>query len=59
MDNKMKTYRFEIQNCIDVEIEAENVEEARMYLVENTEDYAERMVDSSCYISNGVEIQKK
>jgi len=53
----MKKYRFEIQNCIDVEVEAENREEARMHLVDNTMDYAEEMCDSSCYISDGVEVK--
>jgi len=52
----MAKFRFEIQNCIHVEIEAENKEAARMFLVENTSDYAEQMVDGSCYISDGQEI---
>jgi hypothetical protein len=53
----MGKYRFEIQNCINVEIEADTPEEARMFLVENTDDYADQMVDGSCYISDGVEIK--
>ena len=42
---------------IDVEIEADNKEDARMNIIENIEDYADQMVDGSCYVSNGDEIQ--
>lgn len=52
----MKKFRFQIQNCIDVIVEAETVEEARMELVENTEDYADEMLGASCYISDGEEV---
>ncbi len=53
----MTKFRFQIQNCIDVEIEADNKEDARMNIIENIEDYADQMVDGSCYVSNGDEIQ--
>ena len=56
MVREMKKFRFEIQNCIDVNIEAENAEDARMQIVENISDYAEQMVDGSCYVSDGVEV---
>lgn len=53
----MKTYKFEIQNCIRVDIEAESVEEARMKIIESLDDYAEQMVDGSCYVSDGRELK--
>ena len=52
----MSKYRFEIQNCIKVETEASNVEEARMKIIENMDDYADQMVDGSCYVSDGDEV---
>jgi len=51
----MTTYRFEIQNCIQVEVEAENKENARQWLVNNKQNYADDMVDNSCWISDGEE----
>lgn len=53
----MAKFRFQIQNCIDVEVEADNVDDARIWLVENTDDYAEEMLGGSCYISDGVEVK--
>lgn len=53
----MKKFRFEIQSCIDVEIEANNKEDARMKIINNIKDYADEMVSPSCYVSNGVEIK--
>jgi len=44
----MKKYRFEIQSCIEVEAEGETADEARIY--------ADQMVTSSCYVSDGVEL---
>lgn len=52
----MSKFRFQIQNCIDVVIEADNKEDARMQLVENTDDYADEMLGASCYISDGEEL---
>ena len=52
----MKIYRFEIQACIEVEAEAESKDEARMQIVDNLKQYADDMVTSSCYVSDGVEI---
>lgn len=51
---ELKKFRFEMQNCIDIEIEAENKEVARMLIIENMDDYADKMVDDSCYVSEGV-----
>ena len=55
----MKNYKFEIQNCIEVIIHGESVEEARDYLVNNTDCYSDEMLGSSCYISNGIETNEK
>ena len=52
----MARFRFEVQNCINVEIEAENAEEARMELINNLDNFADRMVDGSCYVSDGKEV---
>ena len=52
----MVRFRFEIQNCIKVEIEANNQEEARMQIINNLDDYADQMVDGSCYVSNGEQL---
>jgi len=51
----MSKFRFEIQNCIDVEVEASNKEDARMQIINNLNNYADQMVDGSCYVSDGVE----
>jgi hypothetical protein len=51
----MKTYKFEIQNCIEVEVVADSKEDARQWLVNNKQNYADDMVDNSCWISNGEE----
>ena len=51
----MKIYKFEIQNCITIEVEADNKEDARMKVIENLDDYAEQMVDGSAYVSDGEE----
>ena len=53
----MPKYRFEMQNCIDIEIEADNKDEARMKIIENMKDYADQMVDGSCYVSDGEEVK--
>lgn len=52
----MVKFKFQIQNCIDVEVDADNKEDARMIVIENIGDYAEQMVDSSCYVSDGKEV---
>lgn len=51
----MKIYKFEIQNCITVEMEGESSEDARMKIINNINDYAEQMVDGSAYVSDGKE----
>ena len=53
----MVKFSFEIQNCISVTIEADNVEDARMKIIENLDDYAEEMVDNSCFVSDGQEVK--
>jgi len=56
----MKTYMFEIQNCIQVQIaggDNESVEDVRIRLIDNIMDYAEQMVGGSCYVSNGKEME--
>ena len=53
-----RIFRFQIQNCIDVEVEADDKEEARIHLIDNIDDYAERMVNGSCYVSDGEEVNK-
>ena len=55
----MKKFKFEIQNCITVEVIANDVESARMWLVENTDTYSKQMVDGSCYISDGEEVRRE
>ena len=53
----MTKYKFEIQNCISVIVEADNKEEARMKVITHLDDYADEMVDVSCYVSDGREIK--
>jgi len=55
----MKKYKFEIQNCINVEIEGTDKDDARIRLIDNLEDYGDEMVDGNCYVSDGEEIQQK
>ena len=52
-----KQFRFEIQNCIKVEICGDTAEEARLKLLNNLKDYGSEMVDGSCYVSDGVEVR--
>ena len=52
----MTKYEFEIQNCIKVEIEADNQEDARHKLINNLEQYGHEMVHSS-YVSDGRKIK--
>lgn len=53
----MNKYRFQIQSCIDVEIEGDSAEEARMELIENLKSYADEMISPATYVSNGVEVK--
>lgn len=57
-DKLLRTFRFEIQNCIKVEITAISAEEARIYLIENLSDYAHEMCNASCYVSDGEELKQ-
>jgi len=52
----LNKYRFEISNSIVINIEANSKEEARLFLVDNTGDYSSQMVDGTCIISDGEEI---
>jgi hypothetical protein len=49
-------FRFEIQNCIQVCIEACDADEARDRLLCSLDDYAGEMVGPSCYVSDGEEV---
>ena len=53
-----KTYRFEIQNCIKVDVKADNNEEARMDLINNLHKHADEMIND-CVISDGEEVINK
>lgn len=50
----MKTYVFEIQNCIKVSRIGNSVEEARRDLIDDLEDYAQDMI-VDCVVSDGEE----
>jgi hypothetical protein len=57
MENKMKaekpkTFRFQIRTCSYAVVEAETMEEARMSVVENVQEYIE---DNDPEISEGEE----
>lgn len=52
----MPKYKFEIQSLIEVTQEGENVEDARINLVDNIKDYADGLI-CNCCISNGKEIK--
>jgi len=52
---KMKKFVFEIQACIKCEVEAENKEVARMSIIDNLDDYADRMIED-CNVSDGKEL---
>jgi len=54
----MPMFRFEIQNCIDVDVEADNVEEARMFIIENIKEYADDLIGDAC-VSNGMEKKQR
>ena len=54
MDIKMKKYKFEIQNLINVTIEADSKECARKYLIDNLKDYKDEFIQD-CGVSNGEE----
>ena len=49
----MPTYEFEIQNCIRAQASGETRDEARVNLIDSLDEYAEQMVDGSCYVSDG------
>ena len=53
----MKKFKFEIQNCIEIEVSAESKEDARMMLVEDQSLYEDEMCGQSCWISDGEEIK--
>lgn len=55
---RMVKFKFEIQNCIRVEVEADNKEDARMQIIDNLSDYADEMVGASCYVSDGEESEE-
>jgi len=54
----MKKYRFEIQNLIQVEVEAENQDDARILVIYKLEnDYYDMTKDA--YVSQGQEVEDK
>ena len=53
-----KTFRFEVQNFISVDIKADTRQEARMILINNLEDYGDQMCDGLAYVSDGEEIKQ-
>jgi len=53
----MTKFKFEIQNCIETIIEAENAEEARMLIINNLDEFADEMISGSCYVSEGKEVK--
>lgn len=53
----MTKYKFEIQNCIEVTMKADTAEEARTMLIDSLYNYAEDMLDGSCYVSDGREVE--
>jgi len=51
-----KTFKFEIDNLITINVNAETKEEARMFLVDNPDYYKDEIM-SDVYISNGEEVK--
>ena len=51
----MKKFEFEVQNLQTCIVYAESAEDARMKLVENTEEYVDMFSD--CGISDGREVE--
>ena len=47
----MKTYSLEVRNCVTIEVEANDPEEARMMLVDNHELWKEDLCEDA-YISD-------
>jgi len=52
----MKQYRFEIQSCINVIVEADDEEEARLDIVDHIGRYADQVMQDP-YVSEGVEVK--
>lgn len=52
----MKTYKFEIQNLIEVQVEGDNPDDARMRLLYDLGNYADLMIED-CYVSDGTEVK--
>lgn len=48
----MDKYMFEIQNCINIDVDANNAEEARKKLINNPSLYQDELI-KDCYISDG------
>ena len=55
----MAKFRFEISNCINVEVEADNKEEARSEVIYRLEkgDYNHDMCSPSSFVSDGKEVE--
>ena len=52
----MPTYEFEVSNCVKISVFADNVETARMKLIED-EDLFIGNLASDCCISDGEEVK--
>ena len=48
----MSTYEFEIQSCINVDVDGDDAEDARRNLTDSLADYANEMIED-CSISDG------
>ncbi len=47
----MNRYRFQIQSCVYVEVEADNEIEARINIIDHLDRYADKMIEDP-YISD-------
>jgi len=52
----MPTYEFEVSNCVKIRVSADDVEKARMKLIENEELMSGNLA-SDCCISDGEEVK--
>ena len=59
MSKEMKKFRFEIQNCITVDVIDVNKESARMSLIENEDLYQKELSKDNVYISEGIEVENE
>jgi hypothetical protein len=54
----MTKYKFEIQKCIEVEVEDTDISEARVQVINNLEaGFYDDEMKSDCYVSDGKEAE--